>query len=178
MDELFKNTAYKILELFLEYPNRYFSIREIARRLNMSHSNILNNIRSLSNLNLLKINKETLYPTYYANAENESYKFYKQKHIVFQIMRSQIVKHIEKQVFPSSIILFGSCAKGEYWPDSDIDLFVESTQANIKKEKYEKILNRKINIIFERSLRNLSKELRSNIINGILLYGYIRINKK
>ena len=42
--------------------------------------------------------------------------------------------------------------------------------------KYDKKgLNRKINIFFEDNFSRLSKELKNNILNGIKLYGYLKV---
>ena len=45
----------------------------------------------------------------------------------------------------------------------------------IDLRKYEKILKRKINILFERNVSNIPEELLNNIINGIVLYGYLKV---
>ena len=91
-------------------------------------------------------------------------------------MDSGIVGCIQKETLPSSIILFGSGAKATFVEKSDIDIFVEAKDSKLNLAKYEKKLNRKISLLFEPNLNNLSKELRNNIINGIILYGFIRIN--
>jgi predicted nucleotidyltransferase len=75
---------------------------------------------------------------------------------------------------PQSIILFGSAAKGEDIGQSDIDLFIESKEISISLEKFEKPLKRKISILFKENFRDLSKELKNNIVNGIKLYGFLR----
>ena len=76
---------------------------------------------------------------------------------------------------PDAIILFGSAAKGEDLKESDIDLFVLAEEKKLDLQKYEKLLGRKINILAEESFSKLSKELRNNIINGIILYGYLKV---
>nr|MCK4930479.1 nucleotidyltransferase domain-containing protein [Nanoarchaeota archaeon] len=175
MDELLKNNAYRILELFIEYPNKDFSARGVARKLKLSHITVLKHLRSLLKLNLVKKKKETLYPTYYANTESSEYRFYKRNNLLFRISESGLVDYVQKQVFASSIVLFGSCAKGEFSEKSDIDIFVEAKQGVLALRKYEKKLGRKINLLFEQNINNLSKELRNNILNGIVLYGFIKI---
>ena len=90
-------------------------------------------------------------------------------------MDSGVIEHIQKETLPSSMILFGSGAKGTFTEESDIDIFVEAKETKLNLAKYEKKLGKKINILFEKSINELSKELRNNIINGCLLQGYIRI---
>ena len=176
MDEIFKNNTYRRLALFIEFPTKDFSVRGIARHLKLSHATILKYINDLEKLGFIKKKKETLYPTYFANTENQKYRSYKRNWLVFKITESGLIDYIQKETLPSSIILFGSGAKATFTEKSDIDIFVESNEAKLDLTKYERKLNRKINLLFEQNINNLSKELRNNIINGVVLHGFIRIN--
>jgi len=175
MDELFRNNIYRILELFIEFPAKDFSVRGLARELKLSHATILNYINDLQRLGFIKKKEATLYPTYYANTESQKYKFYKKNWLIFKINESGLIDHIQKEVLPSSIILFGSGGKATFTERSDIDIFVEASEIKLDLAKYEKKLNRKINLLFESNINDLSNELRNNIINGIILYGFIKI---
>jgi len=176
MDNIFKNNIYRIFELFIEHPNRDFSARGIARIVKLNHATVLKYLGNLLKLNIIKKKKETLYPTYYANIENSKYKFYKKNYIVFKIKESGLIDFIQKQTLASTIVLFGSCAKGVFTEKSDIDIFVEAKELKLDISKYEKELGKKINLLFESNINNLSKELKNNIINGIILYGFIKLN--
>ena len=175
MDELFKNNTYKILELFIEFPAKDFSVRGLARNLKISHATVLKYIADLEKLSLIKKKEATLYPTYFANTESQKYKFYKRNWLIFKINESGLIDYIQKEALPSSIILFGSGAKASFTIKSDIDIFVEASEKRLDLTKYEKKLNHKINSLFEQNINNLSKELRNNIINGVVLYGFINI---
>ncbi len=177
MDELFKNNTYRILELFIEFPSKEFSVRGLARELRLSHATILNYIHDLQKLALIKRKDTTLYPTYFADGESPKYKFYKKNWLIFRIMESGLIDYIQKETWPSSIILFGSGAKATFTEKSDIDIFVEAKEAKLDLIKYEKKLNHKINLLFEQNINTLSKELRNNIINGVILYGFVKINE-
>ena len=76
---------------------------------------------------------------------------------------------------PDVIILFGSASKGEDIEGSDIDLYLQCEEKKLDLEKYEKELKRKINLFFEKNFNKLSEELKSNIINGDKLKGYLRV---
>ncbi|MFH1439414.1 MAG: nucleotidyltransferase domain-containing protein [Candidatus Woesearchaeota archaeon] len=177
MDEIFKNNTYRILELFIEFPTKDFSVRGIARHLKLSHATVLKYINDLERLGFIKKKEETLYPTYFANTQNQKYKFHKKNYLILKIMDSNLIEQIQKTTLPSSIILFGSGAKATFTEKSDIDIFVEAKESKLNIAKYEKQLNRKINLLFEPNLNNLSKELRNNILNGVILYGFTRINE-
>ena len=175
MDELFKNNTYRILELFIEFPTKDFSVRGLARELKLSHATVIKYIADLEKLGFIKKKEATLYPTYFANTESQKYKFYKKNWLVFKITESVIIDYIKKETLPTSIILFGSGAKATFTDKSDIDIFVEANETKLDLSKYEKKLNRKINSLFEQNINYLSKELRNNIINGVVLYGFIKI---
>ncbi|MCK5629076.1 MAG: nucleotidyltransferase domain-containing protein [Nanoarchaeota archaeon] len=175
MDALFKNNIFRIFELFIEFPAKDFSARGIARELSISHATVLKYIDNLQKLGLIRKKEETLYPTFYANIEDSKYKLYKRNYIVFKIIESGLIDFIQKKTLPSSIILFGSGAKATFTEKSDIDLFVEAKDSKLNISKFEKILKRKINLLYESNIHNLSKELRNNIANGVILYGFIRI---
>ena len=176
MDEMFKNNTYKILELFIEFPSKDFSVRGIARQLKLSHATVLKYIADLEKLSLIKKKEVTLYPTFFANTESQKYKFYKKNWLIFKITESGLIDFIQKEALPTSIILFGSGAKATFTEKSDIDIFIEANETKLELTKYEKKLNCKINLLFEQNINNLSKELRNNIINGVVLYGFIKVN--
>jgi len=161
--------------LFIEKPNKDFSARGIARILKLNHATVLKYLKNLLELELIKKKEETLYPTYYANTENADYRFYKKNYIISKIKESGLIDFIQEQTLASSIILFGSCAKGVFTEKSDIDIFIESKEKELNIKKYEKKIGKKINLLFEPDINNLSKELRNNIINGRILYGSIKI---
>ncbi len=175
MDELFKNNLYKILELFIEFPTKDFSIRGIARHLKLSHATVIKYIADLGQLGFIKKKEATLYPTYFANTESQKYKFYKRNWLVFKVTESGLIDYIQKETLPSSIILFGSGAKATFTEKSDIDIFVEAEEVALDLTKYEKKVGYKVNLLFEQNINNLSKELKNNIFNGLVLYGFTKI---
>ena len=136
---------------------------------------MLKYIADLQKLTFIRKKEATLYPTYFANTESQRYKFYKRNWLVFKINESGLIDYIQKEALPSSIILFGSGAKATFTEKSDIDIFVEANETKLDFTKYEKKINRKINLLFEQNINSLSKELRNNIINGVVLYGFIKI---
>jgi len=175
MDNIFKNNQYRILELFIENSNKKFSIRGIARELKLSHVTVLNYIEEILKLGLIKKDSSTLYPTYYVNLDSESLKEYKKNYVVYKINKSGLLGYLENKFYPNVIVLFGSAAKGLDRKDSDIDIFVQAKEKDINLGEFEKKLGRKVHIIFKQKISDLSKELLSNIINGIVLYGYLRV---
>jgi len=52
---------------------------------------------------------------------------------------------------------------------------LQCPKKELNLSKYEKILNRKIQLHFYRNFRKVSENLKGNIINGIVLDGYLDI---
>ena len=74
---------------------------------------------------------------------------------------------------PKCIVLFGSFQKGEDIEQSDIDLFIESPKLKIDLKKFEKKMKRKIELHFKENFSKYPKELKNNIINGTVLFGFL-----
>ncbi|MEK6864572.1 MAG: hypothetical protein AABX27_04715, partial [Nanoarchaeota archaeon] len=53
-------------------------------------------------------------------------------------------------------------------------LFVE---AKLDVTKFEKLLGRAIHIIFEPRIIHLALPLQNNILNGIILYGFVKLDR-
>ena len=176
MDNVFKNKIYKILEVFIEHPHKGFHVREIARELKLSHAIVIKYIKELNKINLIKKNNRNLYPVYSANYGDARFLFYKRNYILFKIINSGLVDYLWKKTLAETIVLFGSCATGDFTEKSDIDIFVEAKEIKLNLSNYGKVLKRKINLLFEPDIDNLSKGLKYNIVKGVTLYGSLKID--
>lgn len=156
----------KILDLLFEYPDKEFTIREISKKVRIPHSTVQRYILALKAKGLIKDNKAN--QDYY-------FKFMKSQFITKKIIESGLVGNLAK-LTPSCIILFGSAQKGEYVKESDIDIYIETTNKHeLKLDEYEKKIGHKIQLFIEPSVDKLPENLRNNIINGIKLFGYLKI---
>ncbi|MFH1972050.1 MAG: nucleotidyltransferase domain-containing protein [archaeon] len=169
-----KYSRYRILEVFFRTPRHIFHIREICRLVKLSQPTVKVHLNELVSEKLILKSTEGLYGGYKANRDNESFKLLKQQNTIFLLNQSGCINLIHEKIMPQTIILFGSSTKGEDIEESDIDLFVEGKEEELDLKKFEKLLNRNINILFEDDFKKLSKELKNNLINGIKLYGFLR----
>lgn len=175
-----KDNRYRILKLFFEDPfpkDIGFQLREISRKVKLAPTSVKRYLNELEKEKLIIKKKHRIhgYPVYYANRENEYFKFLKKIDIIQSIKESNLLDYLEDTCMPDAIILFGSASKGEDVKDSDIDLFLLCNEKKLTLDRYEKELKRKINIFFENDFNKLSKELKNNIINGIILSGYLKV---
>jgi len=83
--------------------------------------------------------------------------------------------HFLFEEFPgSTIILFGSYSKGEDVFDSDIDIAIVGVkEKTLNLKKFEGFLKREINLNFYQSFKDIHKDLKNNLFNGIILSGRI-----
>ena len=170
-----QNNEEKVTWLFYENPSERFYLRQIARLTKVPKSTVQRLLPKLIKEGL--ITKEGSKPVdyYRANTTNFYYKLNKRNAMILKIYQSGLVEYIRNKLNPECIILFGSISKGEYDHKSDIDIFVQAEETSVKLEKFETKLKHKINLFFETSFKNLSKELFNNIINGYKLEGFIRL---
>ncbi|MEK6914729.1 MAG: nucleotidyltransferase domain-containing protein [Nanoarchaeota archaeon] len=167
-----KNNKYKVLKIFFDNTTTIFGLREISRKASLALPSVKKYLDELASEGLIRKEVRKNTPQYIANRDSEKFKFYKILSIQYELFESGVIEYIWKQVSPEAIILYGSSRKGESIENSDIDLFVIGKKIEINLDKFEKILNKKIHLIIN-NFYDVPKELRKNLINGILLKGYI-----
>jgi len=175
-----KDNRYRILRIFFEDPSPKgigFQLREVSRKVAIATPSVKKYLTELEKEGLIVNVKHRIhgYPVYYANRDNDNFKFLKRLDTLMKIKESGLLEYLSESCMPDVIILFGSSASGEDLKDSDIDLFVASKDEKLSLDKFEKHLNRKISILFSDSFGRMSKELKNNIINGVILKGYLKV---
>ena len=173
----------KILELFIENPEKEFHVRELARNLKLSPTTISNKLKRYTKERILFSDRKLNHLFFKANSENPRYRLIKLHHNLLTIENSGLINYLEEQFHPNAIGLFGSFAKAENIPSSDIDLFVISSSKNeLNLQKFEKYLKHKIQLfIFSKEeiqrMQDKNKELLNNLINGIIIRGFFELFK-
>ena len=150
-------------------------MREISRITKISQPSVINYLKELVREEMLIKEKNGIYPTFRANRENEMFRIYKKVDLLLRINQAGLINYIQDSCMPDAIILFGSSSRGEDIEESDIDLFIQAPEKKLNLEKYENRLKRKITLFFEENFSRLSNELKNNVLNGIILKGYIKV---
>ena len=176
-----KCNMWKVGAIFFREPIKKHYLMEISKKSKLAHTSIKRYLLLLKKDSIIKESVEKKgnkrYPLYQANFDNIEYKFYKKIYNLCQLKNSGLISFLKKKLMPNVIVLFGSYAKGEDTDESDIDIFVECQQEKIILSKFEKYLGRYIQLHFKRKFQDYPKELRNNIINGIILNGYLEAFK-
>jgi predicted nucleotidyltransferase len=163
---------HKIAELFFENPIREFYLRQIARLTKVPKTSVSRKLKELIDKKIIIRVKSEPFDKYIANEQNLLYLFYKKNHIIEKLYTSKLIDFLIEKTSPKAIVLFGSCSKGEYDNESDIDLCIISSQKELNLEKFN--LKHDVQLFFFRSLSEIPRNLKHNIINGITLYGFLK----
>ncbi len=92
------------------------------------------------------------------------------------VYETGLVDFLEKEFAGATIILFGSYSRGDDLSNSDIDIAVIGRKdKTIDLTKYEKELEKDINLNFYDSFKDIHKNLKENLCNGIILIGAIEL---
>lgn len=165
------------MEIFFINPTKKEYLMDISRTIGLAHTSVKKNLAKLVKLGLVieSIEKKgkRKFPIYMASTGSKLFKEYKMIYNLSSLLESGIIRFIEEKLTPNSIVLFGSYSRGEDTEDSDIDLFVECDKEDINLNKFEKKLNRKIQLHFKKNFVQYPKELKNNIINGIVIRGFL-----
>ncbi len=176
-DMLQKSSTMKTIEPFFTNPTKEYSLKDLTKKASLAHTSTRNNLQQLITSGMVLKRKEKkgkrLFPLYLANRNNLSFRRYKLIYNLNLILESGVIDFIQEKFTPKSIVLFGSYARGEDIEASDIDLFIECKKEEIYLRPFEKKLNRKIELHFNQDFVSYSKELKNNIINGIVLSGFL-----
>lgn len=169
-----KHTAYRILQLFFDYPTKHFQLREICRILQLGMPSVRNHIKKLEKQGFIKKEKKGIYESYVSTG-SELFKIYKRNDILIRLHKSGLIEFLTDTFVPDVIVLFGSSSRGEDIETSDIDLFLIAKGKEVDLKKFEEKLRRKITLHFEERISDVPKELLNNIINGIVVDGYLKV---
>ncbi len=176
-DMLQKCSILQVAGVFFNEPTKDHYLTEISQKANLAHTAVKKHLSELKKLSIItehheKKGKRT-FPIYKANINDKEYKKQKRTSNLIQLQESKLIEFLKDNLMPNSIVLFGSYQKGEDIEDSDIDLFIECKKEEINLNKFKKLLNRNIQLHFKDNFKTYPQDLKNNIINGLILVGYL-----
>ena len=145
--------------------------RSIAKTLNVSPTAVS---KALQNLAYIKIEK-ALTKEVELNRDDPEAVHYKRTENLRMIYESGLAEYLTERNPGAAIILFGSYSYGEDTTKSDIDIAILGKKKKIDTTSFEKTLQRPINIQFYEDFRNINKNLKTSVINGVILNGIVEI---
>lgn len=171
-DTLTSTNAQKVLDFLIQNPGRQFLANEIEKAAKISRAGVNFSLRKLAKEKLVIREKKAkiyLYSVDHADPVIKQLKVLRAVTFLKPLL-CKVKKLSEK------IILFGSCARGENIPKSDIDLFIltnsqEEVRGFIRKHN----LNKKFQLIIRTPLKFVEMENKEpvffeEISRGITLW--------
>lgn len=159
--------------MFHEKPLQELHEREVVRRAGISKGSANTILRKLSKINVLKRDKRGRMVFYRLNMRNAVARQFKVLFNVYSL--NELVNEIKQ--YCKKIILFGSCSEGTDTEESDVDLFIftsEKSKINSKVTSYQKIGRRIAPVTVNSNefveLRRKDKPLYDRILKGIQLW--------
>jgi predicted nucleotidyltransferase len=177
-----KITQLKVLTLFIENPYTGYYLRESARLLDMDPMTVKRSLNLLLRDEFLFKTEEKNRMLYHANMENPAFRHLKISYNLSYLHKKKIADFIlNKMKSVTSIMLFGSFAKGENDESSDIDIVTISLSKDKPSAELAKLLERDVNLLnftpaqwSDQSKKNRAFYL-DVILDGIPLYGTIPV---
>jgi len=166
----------KIVLALLKSENH---VRGLARTLGTNQTNIARKVQELYRENIVDFKQEGRNKVFFLKKtlEAKQYAYSAEMQKLVEILKKypslrRVIEFIKKSEKISMAVLFGSYAKGIAHKESDIDIYIDTTDARVKKEV--ELVDSKINIKTGRYDKNslLIKEVDKNhvIIKGVESY--------
>ena len=169
----------QVLALILENsPLKHWHFGEIVKKTKMARAAVNKWLNKYQKEGLLKkVKEEGKFPYFTAGSNNPEYQSKKRLYMLTKLYQSGMIKGLISLEKAKTIILFGSIAKGDWYKDSDIDVFIYGTSKGFEKIKYELELHRDIELhVFEtiKEIKKVKSGLINNVINGYVIKGSIQ----
>ncbi len=171
------NLQQEILRLFFIKSGVSLNQRQISNYLKVSQPAVMKALPELEKRGFIKVSQDKDSKRWSIELNN-TYKVMQLKRVdnLKLIYESGLADFLEKEFAGAVIILFGSYSRGEDTINSDIDIAVIGRkEKSVELKDFERILERKIFINFYHSFKDIHKNLKENIFNGIILYGGIEL---
>ncbi|RLJ00361.1 MAG: hypothetical protein DRP03_00510 [Candidatus Aenigmatarchaeota archaeon] len=136
---------FKILEFFIRNPYQRVYLRELAKKLKLSPFTTKRYVDVLVREKFIYEEREAKMRYFKANLSNIAFRYIKIAYSLHEILKSGLISFLLTNIPNiSSIVLFGSIAKGEDSEKSDVDLLIIGKPKYIRVGKFEERLKRDI----------------------------------
>ena len=175
-----KSIKNRLREYFFLHPTSKLRVRQLERKIKAPLPSVIRYTKELEKEGILKSAQIANITTYSADRTSTIFLLEKRLFNIHQLYTSGLLDFLIEEFSNPVMVLFGSYARGEDVENSDIDLYIETPakkELSIESiEKFEKLLQRKIQIFTYKRLQDVkNKELANNIINGHILNGFMEV---
>ncbi len=168
-----------ILQLILENsPLKEWHFEEIVKQAEVTRIVASKWLKKYVKEGLLKkIKEKRKFPYFTVGSNNAVYYSLKRIYLLEEFHKCGLLPKLFSLKNAKTIIVFGSSVKGDWYKDSDIDIFIYGNADDFDKSMYETELRKHIELhIFENKneLEEVKTGLIKNIINGYVVKGQIQ----
>ena len=168
-----------VLNLILENsPLKEWHFEETVREANITKAVANKWLKKYVKEGLLKkIKEKGKFPYFTAGNNNPKYYSWKRLYALEQLHKSGLLSRLLSLKGAKTVIIFGSIIMGDWYKDSDIDIFILGNADNFDKNAYESRLGRNIELhVFgdKKEIKEVKTGLIKNVINGYIVKGQIQ----
>ena len=165
-----------VLKIILEHsPFKEWHFEEFVRNAHVTRAVANKWLNKYVRAGLLKkVARKGQFPVMTVGVNNHAYHSWKRWYAFQQIYASGLLSKLMSLQRAKTVVLFGSMIQGDWYADSDLDLFVYGNVDDFNKNEYERALGRHIELhLFEtaKDLRDVASGLLNNVINGYCVKG-------
>ncbi len=180
MNNPFHYAGFRILTVFFDEPYREFHLREIAKLAGISASTAKRYLDYYSKNGFLLRSRKANLVLLKANLENLSFRYMKLAYFTTRL--KPLMDFLERTLPSTSVTLYGSCARGEDDPQSDVDLLIICRKMErLDLGRFEKSLERRITVLmytyteWEEKAKKDRAFYERILIDGIVLQGNLPV---
>ena len=168
-----------VLKLILESsPLREWHFEEIVKKAKVTKAVANKWLKKYSKEGLInRVKEKGKFPFFTVGSNNVVYNSWKRIYALEKMYKSELIHALLSLKKAKTVIIFGSMIKGDWYEDSDIDIFVYGSAGDFKKHVYEERLQRGIELhTFQNKaeIDAVKTGLIKNVINGYLVKGQIQ----
>jgi len=165
----------KVLELFFNYSTKPWHFEKIVKKTKMSRSNVTKWLKRFVKEGLVKRVKEKgKMPYFVCDIDNPAFFNRKTLFGLEKLYVSNLLNHLVSLKKARTVVVFGSIARGEWDPKSDVDIFIYGSDEDFEIHKYESLLKREMQVFVaknKKDLNSMGSSLLKNIATGFFVKG-------
>lgn len=170
-----KSKEEKVLSLFYNNP-KHWHFEELVSEVNISRRQLSLWLKKFQRLELiLRIKKKGKMPYYIVDQNNVKFRNLKNTFAFNQLSQSGLFEHIQSLKSVKVSIIFGSFARGDWCKESDLDIFIYGDDSDFEQGKFEKILQRNIQLFSVKDKKGIKKmnKMLPYVLSGDFIKGSV-----
>ena len=168
-----------VLQLFLENsPLKEWHFSEVVKEAKVTRAIANKWLKKYVAEGMLRYVKEKgKFPYFTVGSNNVTYYSSKRMYALQQLYHSGLIPSLLALSSAKTVIIFGSMVKGDWYKDSDVDVFILGDASGFNKSVFEKRLGKHIELhVFadKKEVRAVKTGLIKNVVNGYVVKGELQ----